>query len=346
VARKRVRGSGLPAGGARNPAVVRKSTKKKVTKRKTSSKKKVSARAASATSKKRTTSKKKTLRKKSTTRKTGTKKKTKAKTAKKTAPRKTVSKKTKKKSPTKTVKKAGSRKTTGKGSTAGRKTTKSAAGRGKPPPKTATSTKKTGAAKTPRKKSQSRPRSLGAQSVAEAASAAKADAEGYVIINGRRVRMISTKGQVFPRKSRVTQKAEAETIQPAEETKPIKTKLTAKELRYYRNLLMVKRAELVGDLSAMETAALEARMGNLSNLPIHMADIGTDTYDQDFILGLAEKERQRLVEIDDALRRISDKTYGICQMTGKPIPKTRLNAKPWAKYTIEAARALEGQWRS
>lgn len=336
VARKRVRGSGLPAGGVRNPAVARKSSKKKVTKRKTTSKKKVSGRAASAPPKKRTTSKKKTLRKKPAARKTKTK------TKKKTAPRKTVSKK--KKSTKKTVKQAGRGKTAGKKTTPGETAARTTTTSGKSAPKK--STAKTGAAKTPRKRAQTRSRSLGAQSVAEAASAAKADAEGYVIINGRRVRMISTKGQVFPRKSRVAQKAEAESTQPVAETKPIKTKLTAKELRYYRDLLLVKRAELIGDLSAMEAAALEARVGNLSNLPIHMADIGTDTYDQDFILGLAEKERQRLVEIDEALRHISDKTYGICQMTGKPIPKARLNAKPWAKYTIEAARAMEGQWRS
>ncbi len=76
-------------------------------------------------------------------------------------------------------------------------------------------------------------------------------------------------------------------------------------------------------------------------MPIHMADIGTDTYDQDFILGLAETERQGLREIDEALQRIESRTFGICQMTGKPIPKARLNAKPWAKYTIEAAREVE-----
>jgi RNA polymerase-binding transcription factor DksA len=79
-------------------------------------------------------------------------------------------------------------------------------------------------------------------------------------------------------------------------------------------------------------------------MPIHMADIGSDTYDQDFMLGMAETERQRLREIDEALARIENGTYGVCQMTGKPIPKARLNAKPWAKYTIEAARELERQW--
>ncbi len=188
-------------------------------------------------------------------------------------------------------------------------------------------------------------------SVAEAASAASADAQGYVFINGRRVRMISVKKKVEAPAKRarkaVTDNVPVEPeLIPSEADKPIKTRLSPKTLDEYRDLLLIKRAELVGDLSAMEAAALQSGGGNLSKLPIHMADVGTDTYDQDFMLGLAEKERSRLREIDDALRRIEDRTYGVCQMTGKPIPKARLLAKPWAKYTIEAAREVEGSWGS
>ncbi len=76
-------------------------------------------------------------------------------------------------------------------------------------------------------------------------------------------------------------------------------------------------------------------------MPIHMADVGTDTFDQDFMLGLAEAERRRLREIDVALKRIEDRTYGVCELTGKTIPKARLDAKPWARYTIESAREVE-----
>ena len=94
----------------------------------------------------------------------------------------------------------------------------------------------------------------------------------------------------------------------------------------------------------MENEALRSGGGNLSHMPIHMADIGTDTYDQDFMLGLAANERDQLREIDAALQRIEDRSYGVCQLTGKPIPKARLDAKPWAKYTIEAARKMESQW--
>jgi RNA polymerase-binding protein DksA len=94
-------------------------------------------------------------------------------------------------------------------------------------------------------------------------------------------------------------------------------------------------------LHGMEDEALRSNGGNLSTMPLHMADIGTDTFDQDFTLGMAETERALLDEIDAALARIDNKSYGVCQLTGKPIPKARLDAKPWAKYTIEAAKLME-----
>jgi DnaK suppressor protein len=182
------------------------------------------------------------------------------------------------------------------------------------------------------------------RTVAEAASNINADAKGYVFINGRRVRMISTKNVVLSKKPRNNGAPEAAQPPDPISIKSIKTKLSRKELNHYRDLLLLKRRELVGDLHAMETEALRSGGGNLSHMPIHMADIGTDTYDQDFMLGLAANERDQLREIDAALQRIEDRSYGVCQLTGKPIPKARLDAKPWAKYTIEAARKMEGQW--
>jgi RNA polymerase-binding protein DksA len=116
----------------------------------------------------------------------------------------------------------------------------------------------------------------------------------------------------------------------------------SRELEYYRSLLLAKRRELVGDMSSMEREALRSASGsNLSNLPIHMADMGTDNYEQEFTLGLVEKDRQLLREINAALAKIQNGTYGICEGTGKPISKPRLEAQPWAKYSIEYARELE-----
>jgi RNA polymerase-binding transcription factor DksA len=158
--------------------------------------------------------------------------------------------------------------------------------------------------------------------------------------------MISTKGVNKTKKSRTATLADAAKDAEAEKPKPIKTKLRQRELDRYWRILLEKRAEIVGDLSALEEQALRSAGGEVSHMPIHMADIGSDTFDQDFMLGLAESERLRLREIDEALQRIKDGTYGVCQMTGKPIPKARLEAKPWAKYTIEAKRLLESGWAS
>lgn len=178
-----------------------------------------------------------------------------------------------------------------------------------------------------------------AKSVAAVAAASQADSSGYVLINGRRVRMISTKGLPAPKRPKAV--VEKEVVKPEIHVASIKTKLSKKELDEYRTLLLTKRRQIVGTISGLEDEALRSSGGNLSNMPLHMADIGTDTFDQDFTLGMAQAERQTLTEIDAALARIENKTYGVCQLTGKPIPKARLEAKPWAKFSIEAAKLVE-----
>jgi RNA polymerase-binding protein DksA len=118
-----------------------------------------------------------------------------------------------------------------------------------------------------------------------------------------------------------------------------------KELEHYRELLLAKRRELVGDMSQMEREALRSAGGNLSNLPLHMADMGTDNYEQEFTLGLVEKDRVLLREINQALAKLQDGTFGICEGTGKPIGKPRLEAQPWARFSIEYARQQERGFR-
>lgn len=121
----------------------------------------------------------------------------------------------------------------------------------------------------------------------------------------------------------------------------VKTGMTRKELNGFKQLLMEKRAEIVGDVIGMEEARAGGNGGELSNMPLHMADIGSDNYEQEFTLGLVESERKLLVEIDAALVRIQNKTYGVCIVTGTPIPPARLEIKPWAKYSIEVVRERE-----
>ena len=119
---------------------------------------------------------------------------------------------------------------------------------------------------------------------------------------------------------------------------------SAKELEHFRDLLLAKRREILGDMSAMEREALRSSAGsNLSTLPIHMADMGTDNYEQEFTLGLVETERRLLREINLALAKIQNGSFGICEGTGKPISKARLEVQPWARYSIEYAKQMEGR---
>ncbi len=124
-----------------------------------------------------------------------------------------------------------------------------------------------------------------------------------------------------------------------------KSVLSKSELDEFRKMLMDKRRALLGDMSGIEAEAFRTnrqdRSGDLSNIPIHPADIGSDNYEQEFTLGLLESERTLLTEINEALERMEAGSYGICLGTGKPIDKARLRARPWAKYCIDYARMRE-----
>ncbi len=122
-----------------------------------------------------------------------------------------------------------------------------------------------------------------------------------------------------------------------------KTKLTTKQLREFERMLLEKRRELVGDMENLTNDALSGNeaSGNRSSAPFHMADVGSDNWEQEFTFGLIENERLLVREVDEALQRIEDRTYGVCLATHRPIDVTRLRAKPWAKYCIEYARLRE-----
>lgn len=122
-------------------------------------------------------------------------------------------------------------------------------------------------------------------------------------------------------------------------------KLSPRDIEMFRQMLLQKRAEILGDVSTLHDEALNKNRreasGDLSSMPIHMADLGTDNYELEFTLGLIEGERAILKEIDEALERIRQNTYGFCLATGQPIGKARLRAKPWAKYCYEYTLAQE-----
>ncbi|MBU6410790.1 MAG: TraR/DksA C4-type zinc finger protein [Verrucomicrobia bacterium] len=74
---------------------------------------------------------------------------------------------------------------------------------------------------------------------------------------------------------------------------------------------------------------------------LHMADSGTDNFDRDFALSLLSSDQDAVYEIEEALKRIEKRTYGVCELTGKSIPRARLEAIPWTRFTVEAQAQLE-----
>ena len=120
-----------------------------------------------------------------------------------------------------------------------------------------------------------------------------------------------------------------------------KRELTSAEIRRFKAMLLAKRNEILRNVISMEEETLRKSRTDLSSMPVHMADVGTDNYEMENTLGLMDSERKLLVEIEDALARIEDGTYGICEGSNQPIPKERLKAIPWAKYCVEYANLLE-----
>lgn len=122
--------------------------------------------------------------------------------------------------------------------------------------------------------------------------------------------------------------------------------LKNQELATYRRVLTGLRARLRGDLDRMTDEALRRETaggsGSQSSVPLHMADLGTENYDQEFTLGLIENEQETLELINEALDRMERGTYGQCAECNAPISKSRLQAIPYTRHCIRCARMLEG----
>jgi RNA polymerase-binding protein DksA len=117
------------------------------------------------------------------------------------------------------------------------------------------------------------------------------------------------------------------------------------DLDKFKQLLIDLRNRCNGDVSQLTDEALRSKegAGNLSNMPIHMADVGSENFEQEFTLSLLENEEEVLNEVQGALRRIQTGTYGTCEECGKEIPRERLQAIPYTRYCVECARKLEQQ---
>ena len=123
--------------------------------------------------------------------------------------------------------------------------------------------------------------------------------------------------------------------------------MKAADLKVFKAALESMRARLRGDVSMMADAALGKTLseagGDLSSMPIHMADIGSDAYEQEFTLILMASEEETLDLVERALKRIRDRKYGVCEECGGVISKKRLEAIPFAPMCIRCAEKLENE---
>ena len=117
-----------------------------------------------------------------------------------------------------------------------------------------------------------------------------------------------------------------------------KTPYTDDELEYFRNIILKKRADAEYELELLQNSLKDKRENDSSEslYSYHMADAGSDVEELEKTYILYNRTRKFIRNLDDALRRIDDKTYGICKVTGKKIAKGRLEAVPHTQLSIEA----------
>ena len=114
------------------------------------------------------------------------------------------------------------------------------------------------------------------------------------------------------------------------------TKVKPQWSKYYKTLLGLHE-RLMTQMDGLAKESAE----EMQSYSLHMADSGTDNFDRDFALSLLSSDQDAIYEIEEALRRIEKETFGVCELTGKPIPKARLEAIPWTRFTVEAQMQME-----
>lgn len=153
------------------------------------------------------------------------------------------------------------------------------------------------------------------------------------------------KSAASPAKGKARSVATAASILGAYSQKPSKVttavsnrnlKIKPEWAKYYENLLEL-RERLLHQMNGLAKESAE----EMASYSLHMADSGTDNFDRDFALSLLSSDQDAVYEIEEALKRIEKDTYGVCELTGKPIPKARLDAIPWTRFTVEAQAQLE-----
>jgi len=127
-------------------------------------------------------------------------------------------------------------------------------------------------------------------------------------------------------------------------------RLSETDLKHFETRLLEERARITREMGHIENTILKVNprdsAGEVGGYSFHMADAGTDSMEREISFDIASKEGRLLREIDDALRRIYNGVYGICEASGKPIARARLEALPWARYTIEEQENMEMKQRA
>jgi len=133
--------------------------------------------------------------------------------------------------------------------------------------------------------------------------------------------------------------------QVAEGESKVKKKFTKSDLKEFKKIVLKKKEEILGDLQHISDDTLRKSQkeasGDISGYTYHMADVASDNYDREFSLGLASGERKSLYELDDALKRIEEGTFGVCDDCKGPITKIRLKAVPSARLCIKCQQKRE-----
>ena len=125
--------------------------------------------------------------------------------------------------------------------------------------------------------------------------------------------------------------------------------LTKDQLKQFRTLLLAERAKLVGEIKAIAHEASKSpreASGDLSAYTLHMADLSADTYERELSMNIVSSEQEILYQVDDALKRISDGGYGVCQQCDQPITLSRLRAVPYASLCVKCQRDKERKPKS
>ncbi len=200
--------------------------------------------------------------------------------------------------------------------------------------------KKKVAAKAPAKPASRKPVAAAKKTAPKAATPVKASAkksDAPIIRTGPSIapRNLGSAGMAALRGAPVQAKAPSGKIKP----------LSEKEIAHFKDLLLKLRDRIVDEISFLANDNLNKSAkdasGDLSSYSFHMADQGTDNFDREFAASLLNSEHDVLYEIDEALRRIEQGAYGVCEMSNLPIERERLKALPFARYSVAIQSEME-----